>query len=229
VLLSVLYGSIVTNIVDFDGDLILALAAQLLGIAEEGGTTGSLLTAHRLMSICLLYTGHFVESQPHLQRTLALYDPAEHRALATRFGQDARAHTLCYRSLAFWLLGFPGAALADASHAVKDGRDVSQAGTLMNTLAIANLSYILCGNYAAARSQADELVNFGGRRGLCLLEGTWRVDEWLAPPMAPAHRYDRFCANRPYDPDRGSIGPNSPSPRTTLSSQRGPHLHIRCE
>jgi len=63
----------------------------------------------------LLYTGHFVESQPHLQRTLALYDPAEHRALATRFGQDARAHTLCYRSLAFWSLGFPEAALADAS------------------------------------------------------------------------------------------------------------------
>ena len=115
VLLSILYGAVATNIVDFDGDLMLGLAAQLLAFAEEEGSTGSLLTAHRLMGICLLYTGHFVESQPHLQRTLALYDPAEHRALATRFGQDARAHTLCYRSLAFWSLGFPEAALADAS------------------------------------------------------------------------------------------------------------------
>jgi class 3 adenylate cyclase/predicted ATPase len=181
VLLSILYGSITTNMVDFDGDLMLGSAAQLLAFAEQEGTTGSLITAHRMMGICLLYTGHLVESQPHLQRTLALYDPAEHRALATRFGQDARAHTLCYRSLAFWLLGFPEAALADAGHAVKDARDIGQAGTLMTTLTITTLSYILCGNYAAARSQADELVTLADEKAAVYWKaaGMW-INGWLS-------------------------------------------------
>jgi class 3 adenylate cyclase/predicted ATPase len=181
VLLSILYGSVATNIVDFDGDLILAAAAQLLAFAEEEGTTGSLLTAHRMMGICLLFTGHFVESRPHLQRTLALYDPAEHRALATRFGQDARAHALGYRALVFWLLGFPEAALADASHALEDARDIGQAGTLMNTLALANLSYIFCGNCAAASSQADELVTLTDEKGSVYWRpfGAW-MNGWLS-------------------------------------------------
>jgi len=180
VLHSVLYCSIATNIVEFHGDLILGLAAQFLALAEEEGTTSSLLTAHRMMGICLLYTGHFVESQPHLERTLSLYNPAEHRALATRFGQDARAHTLCYRSLAFWLLGFPEAALADASNAVKDGRDIDQAGTLMNTLAITTITYILCGSYAAARRQADELVTLADEKGSLYWKafGVW-IKGWL--------------------------------------------------
>ena len=41
--------------------------------------------------------------------------PREHRPLATRFGQDVRVAILCFRSLALWLLGYPDAALADAS------------------------------------------------------------------------------------------------------------------
>jgi len=58
------------------------------------------------MGISLLYTGEIVECRPHLKQTLGLYNPIEHRALAIRFGQDARAHALCYRScglVAPWL------------------------------------------------------------------------------------------------------------------------------
>jgi tetratricopeptide (TPR) repeat protein len=165
VLLSVLYGSVTTNIVAFNGDLVLRIAAQFLALAQKEGTTGSLLTAHRAMGASLLYTGHIVESLPHLERTLALYNPAEHRALATRFGTDARAHNLCYRSLAFWFLGHPEAALADADHAVDDAREIGQAGTLMSTLALTSFTYILCGNRAASRAQTDELVTLADEKG----------------------------------------------------------------
>ena len=37
----------------------------------------------------LLFTGDFAEGRSALDQALALYDPAEHRALATRFGPDA--------------------------------------------------------------------------------------------------------------------------------------------
>ena len=75
-LFSVLYSFWLANLVAFNGDVVNNLAAQLLALAEKVGTTGSLLTAHRMMGSSLLYAGHVVESRPHLEQTLALYNPA---------------------------------------------------------------------------------------------------------------------------------------------------------
>jgi hypothetical protein len=107
ILFSALYGFLAMNIVAFNGDVLRPLAAEFLAFAAKQGTTPLLLTAHRLVGICLLYLGDIVESLPHFERTIELYDPAQHRSLATRFGQDAEVHVLCYRSLAFWFLGYP--------------------------------------------------------------------------------------------------------------------------
>jgi hypothetical protein len=130
---------------------------ETLPASEAVEPTGSILTGHRIMGISFLYTGHIAESLPHLEQTLALYNPAEHRALAIRFGQDAGAHTLCYRSLASWFLGHPKAALADADHAVNDAHEIGQAGTLMNALALTSFTYILCGNYAVVGARTHNL------------------------------------------------------------------------
>jgi hypothetical protein len=56
----------------------------------------------------LLFTGDMAEGRAHLDQGIALYDPTEHRPLATRFGSDVRVAILCYRSLALWLLGYRG-------------------------------------------------------------------------------------------------------------------------
>ena len=104
---------------------------------------GALLVAHRVVGICLLFLGDFVESLPHIERTIELYDPAEHRQLATRFGTDARAHALCYRSWTLWLLGYPNAAILDARDAVHGAREMGLAGTLMNTLALTSFTYVI--------------------------------------------------------------------------------------
>jgi len=72
------------------------------------------MMAHRLMGLSLLHTGEIADGRAHLDRAITLYDPAEHRPLATRFGQDIGAATLSWKSLAFWLLGYPQAALTDS-------------------------------------------------------------------------------------------------------------------
>ena len=92
------------------------------------------MIGHRLMGTVLADTGDIAEARAHFDRAIALYDPAEHRPLATRFGQDVRVAILSYRSLALWLLGYPEAALGDADHALKDAREISQAATLMYAL-----------------------------------------------------------------------------------------------
>ena len=127
------------------------------------------------MGISLLYTGCFAEARTHIDSAIALYNPTEHRALATRFVTDVRAHVLCYRSLALWVLGYPAVAHAAAGRALSEARDVAQAGSLMNILALATTTYILSGDYAAASAGLDELIVLADDKGSVYWKarGTW--------------------------------------------------------
>ena len=168
VLFSVLYGFWVANHTAFNGDAVRALSAQFLALAEKQSATVPLMIGHRLMGRSLLDTGDIAEGRAHCDQALALYDPAEHRLLATRFGQDSRVAILSFRSLGLWLLGYPEAALADTSHAIKDAREIGQAAALMFALAHTLLPLMLCGNHAAANAHADELVALAAEKGSSL-------------------------------------------------------------
>ena len=158
-LFSVLYGLWVAQAVAFnDSDLVLELAKQTMAYAERRRATVPLMIGHRLMGTSLLYTGDLIESRKHFGQVIELYDPAEHRPLATRLGHDLRAAALSFRSWVAWLLGFPEAGLADADRAVTDARELGQAGTLMFALTITIVTRIFCGNYATAIRSSDELI-----------------------------------------------------------------------
>jgi predicted ATPase len=157
-LFSVLYGFWVANLVSFNGDVMRDLALQFLTLAEKESTTGPLMMGHRLMGLSLLHAGDIADGQAHLDRAIVLYDPAEHRALATHFGQDIGAATLCWKSLAFWLLGYPQAALKDTEQALKVGREIGHSATLMYVLNFSTWTHIHCGNYAAASALLDEFL-----------------------------------------------------------------------
>jgi predicted ATPase len=63
---------------------------------------------------------------------------------------------LCWKSLAYWPLGYPQAALADTESALKIARDIGHSATLMYVLNFSIWTHILCGNYAAAHALVDE-------------------------------------------------------------------------
>jgi predicted ATPase len=157
-LFSALYGLWVGNHVAFNGDVLRELAAQFLTLAEKQRAVVPLMIGHRIMGTTLASTGDFAGAVAHYDESLALYDPAEHRPLATRFGQDTRVTVLCYRALALWVLGYPEKAVADTDHVLKDAREIGQAATLLHALLFASFIHIFCGNYATANAFADELV-----------------------------------------------------------------------
>ena len=161
----VLHGFWAANIVAFNDDVVRQLATQFLALAEKQGTTAPLLVAHRIMGPSLLCRGDTRKAREHLDQALALYDPAEHRALATRFGEDQRVAILCWRSHALWSLGYPDSALADADYALRDARAIGQAATLMFALTFTSLMHRQCGNYANASAQAEELVTLADEKG----------------------------------------------------------------
>ena len=157
-LFSVLYGFWVANYVAFNGDVMRELALQFLSLAETQGATVPRMIGHRILGVALLYAGDIVESRPHFDRAIALYDPAQHRPLAARFGADVAVTVLTHRPLALWVLGYPEAALADVEHALDDAREIPHAPTLMHALFFTAWTHSHCGNHLIAKAQLDELV-----------------------------------------------------------------------
>ena len=164
-LFSVLFSFWVAHHVAFNGDAMRQLAAQFLMLAEKQGAIAPLMIAHRIMGISLTSTGDIVDGKAHLDRAIALYDPAAHRPLATLFAVDARVSILSFRSRALWMLGYPKAAIADTDQAVTDARQIGHAATLTHALHAAGLTDIFCGHYAAAIAQSDELVALADEKG----------------------------------------------------------------
>jgi predicted ATPase len=156
----------VTNLQAFNGDVVRELAAQVLALAEKQRGAVPLMIGHRVMGLSLLCAGDMAESRAHYDQAIALYDPAAHRPLAARFVADAGVVILSYRALALWTLGYPESALADAEHALGDAREIGQAATILFALGGGGgwVSF-LCGNYAAATAQADELVALAVEKG----------------------------------------------------------------
>jgi predicted ATPase len=178
-LFSVLYGVWAAHFIAFNGDALRALAVQFVALAEKQRAAVPLMIGHRLMGNLLLLTGDIAQGRAHYNHALALYDPAAHRPLVTRFGQDTRVSVLSYRSFALWMLGYPEAALADADHALKDAREIGHAATLMYALHFTSGTYIHCGNYTAANARANELAVLADEKAAMMWKATGMLRQGL--------------------------------------------------
>ena len=164
-LFSVLYGYWAVSYVAFDGKMMRKLAEEFLALAEAQRATIPLMVGRRVMGHSLLLTGDIAQGRAYLDQAIALYDHAEHRPLATRFGQDVGVAILSYHSWALWFLGYPDAALRDANDVLKDAREIGHAPTLMYALNHASWTKVFCRNYTAANVDADELTALADEKG----------------------------------------------------------------
>jgi class 3 adenylate cyclase/predicted ATPase len=164
-LFSALYGFWVGNRMAFNGDVACELAEQFLVLAQNQSATAPRMIGHMLTGISLVLVGDLAGGCAHLDRVMTLYDPVEHRPLATRFGHDVRMTAFCWRALALWMLGHPKAAAADIEHALKDAREIGHAATSMYALSHASLARVLRRDDAAAWTLANELVALAEEKG----------------------------------------------------------------
>jgi predicted ATPase len=141
------------------------------------------------MGHSLFYLGDLAQARVHYDEAIALYDSAEHRPLATRFGQDSRMAVLSYRSLVMWLLGHPEAALANSDQALSHGRQTGHAGTLMFALGFAGFAHIQYRNYATATAILDELIALADEKGASFWKAvatSYQARIWAVTGKAPA-------------------------------------------
>ena len=151
-LFSVLYGFWTANFVAFNGDMVRELAAQFLALAEKQG--------HRPAHDRASSHGRFLTATRETSRkasassidAIALYDPATHRPLATRFGQDIQGRSLGISvtgSVVTWL---PEAALVDAAARAQGcARDRPSCHFDVRAGTLACIIDILCGDLRSSK------------------------------------------------------------------------------
>jgi class 3 adenylate cyclase/predicted ATPase len=157
-LFSVLYSFWVANFNGFHASTVIELAAQFLKRAEEQKEATLQMLGQRLVGVSQATIGNLAAALAQFDCAIATYNPAEHRQLSARFGQDIRVAALCYRSWIRWMLGYPDAAVADAKRAVAEAREVGQGVPLMYSLYFASYAFIHSGDYQAAGAQLIELI-----------------------------------------------------------------------
>ena len=154
-LFSVLYGVFIASIGAFNGEC-RDIAAHTLELAEKQGASFPQVLGHNNFGGSLMLLGDIAEARTHFDQAIALYDPAAHRSLAARFGEDQTVATLVLRSRVLWLLGYPDAALRDTDDALKNARETGQAASLMIALGWTSVPLTLCRDYSRATALAQE-------------------------------------------------------------------------
>ena len=144
----------------FNGDVCRDLAAQFLALAEKQKASCPLVLGHSFLGAALLLTGDIAEARAHLDQGIALYDPAEHRPLAMRFGEDHEGGKSC--TVDQKLCGcsaIPRPRSADIDQALKDARESGHAASLLWALT-GSFFFVdsYCGNYTTANARVDELI-----------------------------------------------------------------------
>ena len=171
-LFEVLYGAFVANVMAFNADVSRDIAAHVLELAEKQSASFPRVLGHNHLGGSLMLRGEIAEARTHLDQATALYDRAEQRSLATRFGEDQGVATLSMRPWVLWLLGYPEAALSDSDDALKNARETGQAASLMFALHFTAVPLILCGDYSRATALAQELCALADEKDLPF----WKVN-----------------------------------------------------
>jgi class 3 adenylate cyclase/predicted ATPase len=141
------------------------VADRTFALAEKQQGSAPFVFGHNQMGASLMVTGEIAAGKAHFDQSIALYDPDEHRLLGMRFGSDGRVLALVYRSIGLWMLGHPEAAVVDADCAIKNARAIGHATSLMMALSLPELTYRLCGNYAAGIECVRELAKLADEKG----------------------------------------------------------------
>jgi predicted ATPase len=153
------------SFVAFNGDVTPGLAAQFLELAEKKRAVAYCVLGHNFLGGALMVAGDITEARAHLDQAIAHYDPAEHRPLAIRWGENALVNGCYFRSKSIWLLGYPKTARADCDQALKEAGEIDHATSLLWALGGAFFIDIFCGDYAIANTRIDECIALANEKG----------------------------------------------------------------
>jgi predicted ATPase len=127
-----------------------------------------LLLAHRVLGQTLTFLGEFSTAQAHLERGIALYDPEQHRSLASLYGQDQGVVCRSWAALALWCLGYPDQALRHSREALTLAQELAHPFSLAYAMCFAGMVCQLRREVQAAEERAAAEIALCTEQGFAL-------------------------------------------------------------
>ena len=147
----------------------LELAEQQLRLAQNFRDPSLLLVAHMTLAYTLLFMGEFAQARAHGEQGTAIYDSAQHHALAFLYGgHDPGVVCLTCASRALFSLGYPDQALESMHEALVLSRKLSHPFSLAHTLLYASILHFSCGEVQLAQEEVKELIEVSADQGFVL-------------------------------------------------------------
>ena len=200
-LLPILYGQIVFRMGRGDHRAGHQLAEEFVRLAEAQGEEGPALAARRLLGIALFQRGDPSASRSCMEQTLALYNPAKHKALTFQYGADPRSTGLAWLALDLWLLGYPTQAERAGHEAIALAKEIGHALGVAHALRIGGCYLdIVRRDPSSAREHAMTLKEFSERQRLAFFLGesklilAWTLVEQASAQSAVA-QMRKVCAD----------------------------------
>jgi class 3 adenylate cyclase/predicted ATPase len=157
-LLKALWGEFVHYHVRGETNRSHRVAEELLDLAGRQNDAAILVAGHRAVGDSWLHRGQLGSARAHLERGLALYDPAQQRSLTALFAENARVAMLSFLSLTLGLLGLADQARVHSSEALAEARELSHPISLAFALSVAcRLHFVLEDPHTVGR-RAEELI-----------------------------------------------------------------------
>lgn len=164
-LFPVLYGEWVFHVVRAELEAGRTAGEDLLRRAQEQNDAAAETIGNRIVGTAELLRGELVAARAHLERTLALYDPAAHRSLAFLYAQDPSVAGLSVLSWGLFALGYPEQAQARSEEALTDAKELSHRNTLGYALLYGCILSQLRGDQDEARDRANALIALAAEQG----------------------------------------------------------------
>jgi predicted ATPase len=152
-----------------------ALGEQILRLAQQTRDPTIFLVAHSLLGPRLLSLGEFFTAREHLEKGIALYDPRQHRFMASLYGDDPGVTCHCFAAMSLWFLGYPDQALTNVRQALTVAKETESPYCETFALDFATWIHVLRREEHAAQASIDALVPIATEHGFQFLLADSRV------------------------------------------------------
>ena len=133
-------------------------AREFMERAEQGTDTGVILTGHTLVGSVWLMQGRFAAAREAYERTIALYEPARHRALVADYVTDRRVVARQLLAQALGALGYWDLARQHATEALAEARDLGHPATEAYALWLSMMLWQVMGEVDTVEAHAERLT-----------------------------------------------------------------------
>jgi predicted ATPase/class 3 adenylate cyclase len=151
-----------------------APARELLEAAQTHADATFEMIGLRAVGAVAFHVGDAALARDHLQRSLAMYDPARHAGLAVTLGVDHKVTASNFLALSLFVLGERDSALALQREALTHADALQHAHSQAQALVFGCLLLALAEQWQELPTWAGRVIALGRERGFPLMEGGGR-------------------------------------------------------